>query len=555
MSRDRNILIMQVEPAELRFVHAAVRGMTVEFVEARTFRSGRKSKDTSILQNSEVLGEFAAHVRSRGHCGKDVVCVIGGPSVACHYFNLPPLAPRLLRQAVLLKLGQELHFPVAEAAVAIQPSLGAPLSAGGETRLHASAAHRDVTSAVRRAIERASLNLVAMAAAPDVLAAAADMVGADDKPLTAILHLDRRASMLISIHHGSPQVATELPVCVADLAEALMRPILCREEVIQLDERRAWALLDEVGIPKADQHVACLGVGADRLLPLLEPVLQKLAKQLTQWLTFSATCTGGDSAGRLRLVGPAAAVPGLAEAIEARIGLPVSAFSWLDGFVDRGSGAGSLRAGDCDLAAAAALTWNILPDLTPSEVRKSRALRRLRRLIAVGGFSAAAAIVGVALSFEQLNRNVADSVDTRRELLDQVQRTLSRHMTLEAEAEAVQRLEEQFGDFAGASVAWVGVFKELSLMLPAELQATEYSASGEGPDLTLRVRAAVYSKDTGRGFDTVVSQALLVLQSSAFFRRVELVSAKRAEESEATGIAGELAIDLLLVFPGEKARV
>ena len=553
MSTSRDILVLQVFADELRLVPAMILPDLAEIGTPCSFKSDQRNADQTALSDQLTVDALAAHVRDHQLEGRELVCVVTGSLTACQYYDMPQMAKAPMRQAVMLKLGQQLHFPVGEAIVAMR-TVG--YSVEGEAknlRIQATAVHRDLARAATRAAEMCGLRLTAVCAGPDVLAACTERLRSADPAVQAVLHIDERIGTLVIHGSHSVSVATELPVAAGDLTSALMRPIMSGEEVIQLDEARALRLRAEIGIPSADETIASLNVTGDRLLPLLEPPLQKIVKQLTQWITFSTTCAGSGAVQSIRLVGPGASIKGLAEAIAARINIPVQREPGIRAFIAQ-TGDMGVEPESFAICASAALDWASLPNAIPPEILRERTARRVRRSVAICGPVVAAAILGVAFLFSSVDRNLQARVAAQQTALADMQKLVGERQKWTALQASEQTLQRSFDDFALASPHWVGVFKELSLLLPREVQATEYVARTEGDGLALTVSAKVYSEGGGRSFDEVATQTLLMLQRSSFFGRVEMMSANQSYRSDDPQAIGTISVRLDLAYPRERPR-
>jgi hypothetical protein len=289
------------------------------------------------------------------------------------------------------------------------------------------------------------------------------------------------------------------------------------------------------------------------LLPLLEPPLQKMAKQLTQWITYSTTCAGGCAVSSIRLVGPGAAIKGLAEAIGARINIPVQRDTGTRAFIAPVQGIAE-EPEFFAISGAAALDWAGIPNAIPPEIRRERTVRRVRRTVAISGPVVAAVILGLAFLFGRVDPDLQARVEAQQTALADMEKLVVERKKWTALQESEKRLQGEFDAFATATPHWVGIFKELSLLLPRELQATEYVARGEGDGLALTVSAKVYSEASGRSFDEVATQTLLMLQRSSFFARVEMVSANQSHHADDPNAIGTISVRLDLAYPREKVK-
>jgi Tfp pilus assembly PilM family ATPase len=554
MSKNRDILILQTSPEELRLVSARIRQDHAELSRATTFRCTAQGDDTPALRDSATLDALASHVNQNGWTGRDVVFLLGGPTVGCMHFDLPPLKEPALRQAVVLKLGQQLHFDVSKAALAIGAPVPSPFGDGTQIRVDVTVADHELVNLAVESAAKAGLMPIAVSATPAAMSALASGCRQVGRDFQAILFLEEKASTLVVLGGDAPFVTTELPMGTADLTAALMRPIVSGENVIQLDEPAAVALRDEIGIPEMEQPIAKLQIIGERVLPLLEPVLQKFAKQVTQWLAFATTCNGNVPISSVILRGPGAGLPGLATALATRLNLDVTPMPTGSDDISLGEGMEGLSAESFAACAAASRMWTKLPDLMPPPVRRRRRVAQARRLLGECGPIIAAAVFALAILFGRIERDAKREISARRLQLSTMNELVGRNALWAAERNQARRISEELESFCRNTPSWIGVFKELSLMLPAELRALEYNGQLTSAGFGLVVRAGVHPDKTGRSFDEVVSQVVLILQRSAFFRRVEM-SASRGQQSEDPTAAGVVSIQLDVCGVQPKAKV
>jgi len=547
MSKTRDILILQADGDQVTLVRAR-NGSSIELLDPGVFRPRETNKAQHLSDDPFVRESLAAHVVQHGWRGREVVCLLGGSLVACQYCELPRLKEAELQQAVLLKLKSQLHFDVAEAIVAINIIDQFTIDQTEHVRVQSTAAQRDRITSLLDAAEHAGLRVAGISATPAAIIALAREYLKAEKGSTAALYVDETTSTLIVLKDGLPFVTTELSMGLSSLTAALMRPIIDGERVIQLDEAQATTIRNTVGIAKAGQMVEAAGVDGQRLAPLLEPVLQKLAKHLTQWLTFAATTTDRNKIDVVRLVGPGAGIPNLGEAMAARIDREVRSEQWLrDATIS--SPAGQPPALEsCAAIVGAVRHGEALPDLLPPERRLQQRLGRVRKAVVSCGVIVAAASLGLAVLFGQISARVMPSVELQRQHLPTVQEVVGQNQRWMSREAALRRMEAQFDAVSRDSPLWSGLLKELALRLPSEVRATELTARSVDDGMRLTVSGEVLLRRSGEGFDRTVEQTLLQLQRSAFFKRVRLLSAKR-ESEEGKEAAGTLSVELDLIHP------
>jgi Tfp pilus assembly PilM family ATPase len=552
MSSTREILVLHASADELHLTQARLGRDQVHLSDASSFLCSSKGQDASGLRDETTLDALAEFVRQRDWVGQDLVCVIGGSSVACQHYDMPPLKGDALRKAVLLKLGEQLHYDLANAVVAFQTPTPQRPKATEQIRVTAAAVHQDLANAAINAAARAGLNVIAVCPAPAVLAAVAQDNTEEESGLQAFLHVDERLSTLVVLDGVVPFVTSELPVGLGDLSQALMRPIISGDEVIQLDEDRAIALRNEVGIPAPDQKIDSLGAGGDLLLPLLEPVLQQFTKQITQWLTFAGTAARGGNIQTVRLVGPGASIPGLTQALDRRLAVEVRDEHWLEELAVLGESAEGRTLDSFAVTVGAVRHWQTLPDLIPPEFHRQRRMHRIRNSVSICGSVAALAIVTFALLFDYVGDHLFQSMNSHRGRLSDVQSIVATSEKCVRQQETVDLLQERLDRFSRFNPSWVGVFKELAVLLPREVQAREFRAESSSRGIRLIVSGAVHSRESSRSFDEAVEQTLLLLQRSSFFERVRLLTANRRTPDHSSDAAGTLTVELDLAYPRPK---
>lgn len=548
MSDKRDILVLEASSDELRLSSARVGVERVEITDSCSFVTQDRRDDRNAAQDQNLVDALSVAVSERNWVGRDVICLLSGGTVACQYFDMPHLKGAPLLQAVTLKLGQQLHFPVNEAVVDVRSVSSHSAAQHNQQRVAVTAAHRDAAQAVIDAAIRSGLNVAAVTSAAAALTAhAIHRIAASDQA-QAVLHFGDRSSTLTVLRQSAVMVTSELPFGLEDFTKALMRPIISGEEVIQLDVVRAMDLRDAVGIPAADQRIESLGIPGSKLFPVIEPTLQKIVQQLTQWLTFASTLEGGATVSRLYVTGPGVAMKGLTSALALKLNLHIESWDWLDGTTSTRDRAGGMSRDAFASATAAVCHRKTLPDLVPNAVRSDWRARRIRRSTAIISPIIAVVILGFAFLFNQVRSYTQTTLGSQR-ALNEMQMLADENARWQAEAKQVAAYRSAFDGFANSAPAWEGLFKELSRLLPSELRVIRLSVSGELDALRLRVDANIYTTPTGRDFDEVVEQTLLALDRSPFLAAVQLINSTRFPADGSRLETGATSVDLELAYP------
>jgi len=553
MSNARGTIYIQTVGDEVRICRVIKGRSAPDIRDAFVIRATKQGEDVSAFADETVAAALADAVRERRWSDMDTICLLGGSTVACQFYEMPPLKTAALRHAVEIKLSQNLHFAAADAIIAVEKPI--PLGAGSTEQVHvaATAVLRSQARLAVDAIHNAGLHLIAMSATSAAMTRLAADAAGTEPGFSCFLYLDERFSTLIVLRDGRPTVATDIAFGAADLTTAIMRPIIAGDEVIQLNVAQALAIRTNTGIPAPTDRIESIHVTGDRLLPLLEPVLQKLAKQLTQWLTF-AGAKGGQESSRLRLVGPCAEIPGLAATLTERLTIKTTCEDWVTDLVQPTEATdASAVAG---LAAVIGATQHLddLPSLLPSETRQSIRIERIRRCVTMACPLFAAVLTIFGTLFARVNAQLKPALHDHEKRMTQMQSTLAANAHLEAIKTAADDLESRLGRFDRYAPLWVGIFKEISTLLPVELQVTQFAAHWVDGEPRLTLTGDVHRASHSPGFDKIVEQTLVLLDHSPFCSRVRLVNANRGENRKSFGIAGSLAVEITLAHAREPER-
>lgn len=548
MSRRNEKLVLFAAEHGAAIVLARRRSAGVDLVNP-LFVPFREAKPQSLaLAADSVVNALAEHVRRNRWSGSPVHCLIGGPTITSQYFDMPPLGAQALQNAIRLKLSQQLHYNVAEALLWVgKPQ---PIAGSDQICVGAAAVNRAHATVVTEAAEKLGLTPVSLAPGSSAIAALGKSVGAiTSQGIQAVLYLAEYEGLLLIYRDGQLFVNTEISVRLADLTAALTRPIIKGDDVLQLDESQARKLRDELGIPEPGVELPDLGVTTERILPVLEPVLQQLTRQLTQWFSFARTASNGATVSELKLLGPGARIRGLAESIGHRLKCKAADAAWNP---DWAIVEGDSSTNPDELAApfGIALATEPLPDLTPPDIRRRRKLERIRRFTLLLAPSTAAALILIAFAVRQIHGGLQAAQAAQASLLQQSQLELIHWQQWQADAASCRGKSLQFAEFARTNPAWEGIFKELSQVLPDAVQLTNLVVRAADGAVVLRLSANLRNLGRETDFDEVVEQTLGALNASPYFSQVEILSAVRSPDAPAEQNAGgTLVADLKITYP------
>lgn len=546
MSKDRQFIIIEATSDSLRLHFLIHQGGAIDCVETQSFVPGDIQSETSSLLDQLVLDAAAAAIRARDDWRTaELICLIGGGDVACHYFDMPPLNGAVMKDAVRLKLDEQLHFSIDEAIFDVTRIIAVASNKEELVPIRASAIRTETADAALAFSRQINRPLLALSAAPVALSELALRTKKIDADPRAVLYVSESGSTLL-VSSGDRQLLTaELPVGMRDFTAALMRPIIAGDDVLQLEEEQAVALRNEVGIPAGDLDIELYKIKGKNLLPLLEPAMQRFVQQLTQWLTFVSTHENGKKVDRLFVVGAGGAMPGLTDTLAKRLKIETSQADWLAGI----SGPSSRVDSSCESVAAAISAvkfFDKLPDLMPESERKRRRVARLRSTTTKAGPVIAAATLGVAFLFNQVGGRLSRAVGDVNNEQTRVQSVIDRNLEVQHQQQLLNDMRGEFETFSRATPDWLGLFKELSLILPRELRVTRLSTRNDASGLRLNVEGEIIASAPGQSTDEVVEDALTALERSPFASAVNLVNLSRGRT--ASGADGTVAVELTLAY-------
>lgn len=549
MSKDRQLIIVEARPESLRLNFLRGDGASViECVGATAIAPTDPKSEESSLLDQLALDAATEAIRDRTDFrNADMVVIVGGGDIACHYFAMPQLEGATLLDAVRLKLGQQMHFPLDEAVIDITRLPGAAGHAGETIPVRATAVRKVVAEAAVAFAQQARRHLVAITSSAIALTRLTETTATDDGvAVCATLQIDASYSTLIVVGESGPCLTTELPVGADDFTRALMRPIIAGDDVFQIDEAQAIELRNRVGIPDREAEIGLHNLKGKSLLPLLEPAIQRFAQQLTQWLTFAATTEGGGQVQRLQVVGQGALLPGLGDALSQRLKIDFVLPNWLESHA-RVANAPSHDLESYAAASAAMKFLDDLPVLLPDEERKRRRIARFRSSTTKAGPIIAAATLGIAFLFNQVGGHLSQAVGEVQSEMLRVQSLVDENTRLHQERAAIDALKGRFDLFSSQTPNWLGLFKELSIILPMEIRVRRLRTGNDGGELRVIIDGDVARSGRGQSYDESVELALTALERSPFAKSVRLMNSSR-KDGDRTEYEGTMSVEVSLAY-------
>jgi Tfp pilus assembly PilM family ATPase/Tfp pilus assembly protein PilN len=287
----------------------------------------------------------------------------------------------------------------------------------------------------------------------------------------------------------------------------------------QFTREEACAILFEHGVPARDTVVdAARNISGRQIIPLMQPVLQRLIVDLRQSLRFGLPAQQRDTVSVV-LTGLGATLPGLAELLQEELDVPVQRDTdWPTQIQHQQPGA--VGSGlDFIMQQPAVLTRL---NLLPRHVTEKRRTQRTLRLLWTG---AAAALLFVAVDAGRLHMQVseagarAEQFEDQAKNLEQIAATSDR---LRTAIGAINKLNNSVNQEMGICADLPACMHELSRITPASVRFL--SIDFDDADDAMRLELSGFAFDDSQDADRSeqLEQLIAQLRASPLFTDVNL---------------------------------
>ncbi len=417
------------------------------------------------------------------------------------------------------------------AAVADACEIGYDASSNPPRRHLIAAADRDeCVQAVADLVE--SLGLLPESITPVDAAAMMSIVRpalAHRGPTRGWVHVGEEQSWLVVVQQQHLCLFRPIRFGVATLVDVLTRPICIHgargEFALTWDDARA--LLLRCGVPDRDLLLDEIsGLHGRHVLPLLQPVLQRVIVELKQSLRFGLT----DAQRReltIHLCGQGAAIGGLATILGGALECPVEALD--TSLTDRSELLScGLSREQCQRATERG------PNLLPATSVSLQAARRFNRRVWLG---LAAGLALIALDVRRLDVRIQDSRERLASLSEQIDEAAARRIEadrLRALAAGWAQLENSWTAAALLSPDYGAVLREIAGAAPPEIRLTRLESANAPLDALAAPGApapvlTIEAYATGSAADESLAAFVARVRQSPLVESVVLGSTLRSE--------------------------
>lgn len=514
-------VVIEVSPSRLEL--AVVRHGTVAASRvARPDAAGWERAWPGVLD--KLLPTLARFVGELGCAGAQATVLYSGPGSVATLSAFPSASPsRDARKAAEMAVTALADFPpdinpLDVRAIAHDRS-DAPSTTPLQTHSLAVADADARASAIAAWVASAQLRPVALIPLDAVILHDAALRSIESLPtgtVSAVLWLSEQSSVLAVGRPGRLAFVRSIGVGTESFADALVRPLRARAAEtapVSLDRESVRSVLRQVGIPSPDAlipgHPELTGAS---LLPVLHPVIQRLALEIKQSVRFGVE--DADRANvKLRFAGIANEIPNLAATLSAQSGFALDPQTDIAA-APRGIIASYLRHAEA------------LPTLLPHAQRRASSDSRVRRALVAGVAAAVALIVtDAALTRAQLNAQTRSLDAMQGRSTSHAQDSSARDRALRGRL-ALNAAERAIRERLGESPDWPALMVEVGRATPPEIRLStlELQRTAEGARCTLR---ASIRTDNAHSTAEMITQYLDRLGAIPLVRGVKLGACQR----------------------------
>ena len=376
-------------------------------------------------------------------------------------------------------------------------------------------------------IRQAGLKPISISAASESLANLSFHTGLEHKHNPSV-HVDFGAeSTVINLFDGSHlRFSREIDVTENSFVEALMRPIITTNQVVNLTRDQAQEVLHLCGCADANADINLpFGIQNDDLAPLISPVTQRLATEIRRSTDYLNGLLDGPGEVQVVLSGETGNLPNLVNVLEDSLRAPVS-------HVDLAARAIShwrLAVGDAnppsltDFSAVLGYSLgrheplNLLAHEEQVAVAKQRASRD-QKIRATCTLALMATLVFTAFP---LNQMFVDANLTTQKTSQELDQKIEKQLQEIAHWSTFQLKAQEVKVARGPIPNWTGVMKELANILPESVQIVSLSANRSGNSMSLRLDAAIHPNLRSSGDS--LTHMTNALNASIFFSNVRVL--------------------------------
>lgn len=368
-------------------------------------------------------------------------------------------------------------------------------------------------------VERAGLRCRAIlpASASMIAASVMDALEHNDPTTIVRLRIEEDCSALTASQQGRLLMYRRIDFGVDRIVEAMTRPILRGPDEITLSEQEARDLVQRIGIPSADDVIDdSRGLRGADILPIIQPVLQRLVVEVKQSLRFSLSDEQRHGL-TLRLTGAGGAVKRLGDIIGTETDAPMEPAETQD------------AAGPQDAPAARAAFAERLALLPPAALH-ARVSRRIRRGLLAGATLAGALLAADAAWSVWITRSMDQHIASLEEVTERIRTTREQHATAEQDFITARTAAAAAPGAMPPRAHWGAWLAELSRLTPAKVRLSSVSGGHEAEAARVAMHGVVSAIDSDES-RVIITHFVDALRNCPLVERVELGGIRRSADA------------------------
>ena len=533
--RRPQLIVVDLSRGSIKLAAAEMACEAVRFEQITVVSPPREGESGHPVDDGTLSAMIRQEVDRNGWKGMRAACLLSQGATSTQSFVLPAMPDADLRQAIELQLSETLHFSVDSASYDYRTVREFTKDGDSMVLTLVSATPHATVMRALKLLREAGLRPVAVSAAAESLA---------NLTYHARLCTDGQAALHVDIGDDSTilnlfenrllRFSREIDTSSDTFTRALMRPILTPEGPLQLTRQQAEEVKTVAGCPRDDETMVWPhDVRSSEILPLLEPVIQRLSSEVERSVEYMRGLLNGAPIENIVLSGPASRMRNLAPMMSDILGLKVTLIDpiaracahWHLSIRDPGEVDPTAFSAILGYSLGAEEPINLIPReerirLATSAVASAR--RRVAPFAVAGAACVALAAIPILGHYESAETSMRFALSELRTQHDLCQDYSVRN------AEAIG-IHEQLISSRGPGAYWLGFMKELSAILPESVQITSLSADQMDGSVAVRLDAIVHS---GRvPFEVIVIDLTVALGESPFFSSAHIVNATASSDS------------------------
>lgn len=334
------------------------------------------------------------------------------------------------------------------------------------------------------------------------------------------LYIGEHSSFFLVSAHGRIDFERRLSFDIRSMINTLRRPIQRAGEdgkTIELSEFDATSIVQQFGIPARDAVVHDpLKLTGTQVIPLLQPLLQRLVVELRQSLRFGVGEKQRDHVA-IELSGPGVRVPNLAETIGGEIGQNVTNDeSWNDFDFEEAV----CPRGEVSRAVSRGRTISQL-NVEPNDLAIARRSARMKQWLWTGA-AAAMAIIGFDyLQYDARMTNAENQAERMSLRAGDIEALKATSTKLKSTVDALAKLESHIDAQTGSSASFRAIMNELTHWTPQTVRLTSINFSLEEGRMVGQVNGYVFNS-VDRSDQASLERYIDDLRRSPLFEDVNL---------------------------------